>query len=417
MAEDGGGVTLKIDADTARYIANIAKAAEHTKKLGDHVKETHGPLEEMTEFAQEAGSKMLGWGGPITLATAGISVLEKGMELFHERVVSAGEALNKIRDLNQAIIGAGLGNQTSEVREAIEGNAPSMSLQQKTQFFSAYIRSNAGASVEDIGGAAAQAEKASYLGRDQGQFGGLLGDLNRVGVKNSGDVADYLLKRAPDLADRASAAIAKAPDQADDIAQLAATAGRGGKHEKQFFEKVISAFLEHGGQGKVGDYMNARTAGRAGLGELAFFQNPRNQAPAIEAGEFDRDAELALGNTEVGQDILARRAHEAAEGENYASTGGKARRKKLADAAEELQDSQGSIWQAIVRDSRGAIPFYAADKYDPTLGGEKSSGYLHHAASEAELGQYLRELIAVTKANGEKPPLRPKSGQHGEHTP
>ena len=61
MADESGGITLRIDADTARYIAEISKAAEKTKSLADPTKEIGDGWNRVGDSVKQTADRLIGF--------------------------------------------------------------------------------------------------------------------------------------------------------------------------------------------------------------------------------------------------------------------------------------------------------------------------------------------------------------------
>jgi hypothetical protein len=402
-----GEVTLKIDADTAAYLMKMVEAGAATKKnLHDTVKEAHGPMKEFGELTKDAAQILLGWTAPIGFAASAMGVLERATDAWRERLKEGSAYLDKIGSLSQAIYATGRGGEVRAIQEQLDRNAPGLDEAQKKSVFSSYIQGNAIASTEDVGRAAGSAEKASLLGRDLGQFSRIQGSLDRAGVQHSEDVANYLMQYAPDNADKAAAAIAKAPSQADDIAQLFATGERGGRGSRAMLLKVEADWAMRGSRGSIRDSINPRVAGREGMIDMKFLADPHNQAPAVQAGMLEQDAAASLENPELRVQYEERLTQVSAEQRNFREVSSEVRRRRLATAAESAQDARHGWIGNVLRDADLA-----------TFDGEVSYSRLKRDLSEPELLAYLKNIRDSNARLATPPPLRPRTGQHGEHSP
>ncbi len=408
MGEDGG-VTLKLDADTARYIAGIAKAAEANKQLIDQKKKLGVNMKELTDQAGEFARHVVGWSGPLTAAAAGIYVLDKATEQWSKKLQSAKDAMNEIADLSGSIIAGGRGHQVDAIRSAIDAGAPGLNGGQKNAFFKGYNAANPTASMDDIRSAAGAANTVGLLGRDVGSFAGLQGSLQRSGVANSGDLANYLQTYAGDGADKAASLIAKNPGQATQIAQLFATAQRGGKGTSGLLDRASADFAARGGTGNFSDSLNGRVAGAGGADDLAYLLNPANAAPAFKTGGLDAAMQQAMADPDLATRIKAKIIREQGQDAAYAGAGSRARASDLGSAFAEKQGSGESTVGHLVRNFGWLVPSPVSALSPVT----NTNAWMKNVASEESLNErYLKEIADQTKA----PVVAPRLRRQGEES-
>lgn len=345
---DDGGVTLRIDADTARYIAGIAKAAQANKALHDSTKESAAHMKEITGLAGEFASKVAGWTGPITAASGAFFFLDKATEAWSKKLEHAKDAMSEIADLSSSIIGSGRGQQLEAIRSAIDAGAPGLSGAQKDAFYKSYNAAHPKASVSDIQSAAGSANTIGLLGRDVGSFASLQGSLQRSGVANSGDLANYLQTYAGDSADKAAAMIAKNPGQASQIAELFATGARGGRGPVSLLDRASADYVARGSHGDFSTSLNRRVAGPAGADDLAFLQDPKNKAPGFRAGGLDEAMRMAREDKEVRIRIQTAESREAAQDADYNRAGSTVRKRAITAQTDTLLESKEDAFQSAM---------------------------------------------------------------------
>lgn len=398
-----GGVTLRVDADTARYIAGIARAAQANQGLISDTKGLGGVLNQLTSAGVAIGQTFASWAGPIGLASAGVAVLDSIMASYTKKLDDAKKAWSEIAGLNQSIIASGRGSEAGAIRGAIDAAAPTMSGQQKVAFYRSYSTNNPNATAGQYGSAATAANSAAILGRDVGQFSDIMGQLDRAGVKDAGDMTNYLMQNAPGVAEKAAQAIAKSPQNAAEIAQTVATAGRGGKGTVSLVNQALAAFVQQGGRGSLSANINTRTAGPGGADDLRYMLDPSNRAPAFVPGGLANAEALARADQEVGAQIIVRESEERSQDNAYGLVGEKARRKAVGKALENEQDARHGEFYNLARDTVG-------DLFRGSFS-EKSATQLNHYTSI----ELLKEIAADNKKRNA--PSAPRVSRHGENGP
>jgi hypothetical protein len=325
---------------------------------------------------------------------------------------SATDAIAEIGDLSGAIIASGRGGQAAEIRSAIDAGAPGLSGEQKVSFYERYSTANPTASPDQFRAAAKSANTAGLLGRDVGNFAGLQGSLERSGVKDSADLANYLMTYAPDAADKAGATIAKAPGQATQIAEAYATAYRGGKGTMSLIDRASNQFAAGGGRGDFASRINAQSAGPGGMDDLAYMNDPRNRAPGFRAGGLDEAMRLAAKDPDLAARIASTVIGESAQDDAYNNAGGAARRKMVGGAVANKLDSQGSLVGNLVRNygwMGGIVTPGGLDAAQFT----KSRFFLENIASTDDLStKYLKDISDKVTA----PVVAPRFRRHGEES-
>lgn len=295
------GVTLVIDANTARYIANIARAAEANKHLHKSATDAMEAIHKMGDFAKEAAQTLVGIAIPLTAGSLGISLLEKGTEAWTEQLKEARDILKETQDLYGNFARVGMGKQAPQIEEAMRKASGNLSIPELGGIVSAVTAPGArpDAKEEDFVRAASVGGRAKKAGMNPASFVGMWERLDANGVPNAEDLAFYQQKYIGDD-DKFTAAAVKAPGQAADIARYyAGAAAAGDKETKSELRKLVEAWTSFGAQGTFKDFLGSGMAvrtvgGREHMNTLHYLQT--HQGPEVLGGTLDRAVRSANAN-------------------------------------------------------------------------------------------------------------------------
>lgn len=404
MADDGG-ITLKIDADTAAYLTKMIEAGAATKKhLHDPMEEASKKFEKLGEgvkdLASEAITKL---GGAVSVLGAASLIVDKTFEAWRENIKKAGEGLRDMATMAQTLIGAGRGGQSKEIIEAVDKNAPNLSAAQKNAFTASYLSGNPGASVEAIGEQAGNAQKAVSIGRDAGAYSRLAGSLDRSKVPDSGNLANYIMQFSPGNEDQVGGMIALNPGEATNIAQTSATLSRApGKVGTTYLRKVNEGLALGMGWSQASAYARQSPEGRVAGNFLA---DPRNAAPSLSAASLDNEAAQAAADPNISTNMMAA-GSEARTADNRAGQMGDWAR------VDELGNKALAEWRSTQGFIKGQLGIG-----QPKAIGRWQAESMRHTSTDPVPPQLMNDLVGVLKdlAGSVKPePVRPRLGGNGE---
>ncbi len=338
MGDTVGTATLVLDADTSKFIVEMARAHQATQKITEGVKETHAPMGKFLEVAKHVSGELFQMSIPLTGVAATVAVIEAGFERWRERIRETREIMVDVAHLNQAIIASGRGPETKDIREAITAATPGIDEKARVDLYKAYTGAggNTTATVGAIGQMAKSANDVAAIGRDPVAFAKLMGGLDFAKVDHSEDVANYLMQNAGDNADRALQVIQKNPAQAEDIAKLFAAAVRGGKGSMSLMNKLAGDFMSRGGKGSLAQFVRRSgraIAGREGADDLKLLLNA--QGPEIQHGQLAGEAAQARQDPEAGSLIYTKEIEGRSREIEAEDVGAKALRKTRKEAEKE----------------------------------------------------------------------------------
>ncbi len=397
MADDG--ITLKIDADTARYIARIAAAAEKTKELHKPLKEAGQRLEKMNDFAKDALQTMTGLAIPMTVAGGLLSALEKGAEGWKEQLQKGRDALREAVALNQILAQAGLGGQATAVTRAMGKAAPSLKIAELTAIASG--TTGAGGLIKASQSDLVSAAKAGALAQDAGitdlrGFAANRAALLRNGVTGGVDnLAAFATNRIGEGSDRALAMVAKQPQGAQEIFGMFAAARAGGKQSVGALQKVLDAYDLTGGRGSLTEFthsgMAMRAVGRGGMDDLRLIEKYAKQ---FNVKDFDLQ-KMAEENGGDSTTALQQRTEEleagAERGVLYGTGGGK----DAIARVRKMQLKRATIEKVFANTPMGAAA-YDMPNIAQIMDLAKGNGNIDYAAlrsqAQDELAKQLKEL-------------------------
>ncbi len=334
-------VVLKLDADAARYVAEIVKAAERTKDLGKGAKETKDYFTQAGDAIEQAGTKlgkMATIGGLVAVGVAAatkgyfewVAALERGEKAAKSIVDALRGAAHSASDLKD------LGN----IRDQIMGMNSPLSMDQRVAAVNSFRQNAPGASSGSAINAVRAASQADIAGMDATQFAGHVGKLTNAGLGNhAGDIAAFLTQRG---GAQGGAAI-------EEMASLGIDAGSGGAVDALGY--VSAAAATPGGmgvmstihaqwmkQGKPGTF--AKFAATAGFNALGIDQMPTQKA--IQSRLDAENAAAANVNGYLGQQagevmkspidltrITTRAVNARTEADDYRQRGESASNKEL----------------------------------------------------------------------------------------
>jgi hypothetical protein len=280
MANDTGGITLKIDAETAGFIAQISNAAAHSKKLHEGPKEAGEHMHKLTEFTRDFASEVAGVAAPLGVAGALIMSAASGVESWKRNLEDTEKVLTRVTDLHRALARVGLGKEAEEYTKIMHEAGPSLKPEQLPAVFGAITAPGgfSDTSSKDfkqiVERQIKQADMANKAGLDPTEFAGINARLDSSGVQQSQELSHYAMTQiGAENREQAITSAIEAPDEAIGILQTYAGASRTpGKGVKGVLNKLMGDWLAHGKKGSFHDFINSGTArrlvGREGKGYL-----------------------------------------------------------------------------------------------------------------------------------------------------
>jgi hypothetical protein len=199
MADESGGITLRIDADTARYIAEISKAAEKTKSLADPTKEIGDGWNRVGDSVKQTADRLIGFSIPMTAtaaAAAGISLI---FEEWNRKLQTGKDALESIQRTQAAMASVGLSGQIAQsTMISMRGAAPGMSDEEITGLVQGVKKEYPGASAGQLTGIGARANIARQAGMNPIEWGTIFAGLESTGVEGPADKSTFALQHIRD---------------------------------------------------------------------------------------------------------------------------------------------------------------------------------------------------------------------------
>ncbi len=373
MANEGG-TTLRIDAETAAYIAKLSALAESHEKVTKHV-------DGWGKASEHVLSKITAMAGPLVLVEELTRKAGEAFAEWNEDIKKAGESTDLlVNKLRMATVKTGENRQ--QVAAEITAAKGPMSYEQAVGFYSQF-RGSAPDSAKNItagrvAGAGAQAMTAGY---DLNEFATISGNLYGSAGGKSFDVAAMLegqlgggAQDASELIKRTSAQLGSMGPGAMNELMPFLIASAKAKDRKFSFVRGATENLRPGQ-----NVTQALTAARYRGGPLAesIFQNlpAAQQAFAGSGGALASAATNATaGDEEVTKSLETSTTKSQAETANRESLGGRAEEQAYAEANRELYRQKNRL---------GA--FFASMSPTTTIGaygrGSEIDTFLHGTAA------------------------------------
>jgi hypothetical protein len=301
MGDADGGVTLKIDADTAAYITKIAKLADHHEKVTKHTEEWGEAFGHVLDHA----AAMLTPLAAIEAASEGIrDVIEEWEKKLEKASQTSSTLVDKLRQTTAAT-----GESREAVSEQLIGTRSPLSVAERQSAFSAF-RDAAPGSARTIGAAAVVggASKAQIAGFDPTQFSGVAGNLYDFAGSQSFDVAQLLYSRLG--ASQAGSAAERlrffgekvGPDQAKSLLPYLIASFQAGDRKLSFLNSAVGDYRP--GMGPLDAYLGnsrARFQNPTLYGQIASHLPGAQRDVSSVGGLLDRSAAAALEDPEVAR--------------------------------------------------------------------------------------------------------------------
>lgn len=347
MADGEGGVTLKIDANTAAYIAKLSHLADSHEKVGKHVDDWGSAIDHALGRLKE----MI---GPLALIEGAVEAAEGGFEKWEKNIESAGKSAKElVGTLRQTTLITGENRQA--VEEALLKVTSPQSIEQRMAGYSAF-RQNAPGSAARIGAQeiGQQLASAATAGYDATQLAGIAGNVEGArGGAGSFDLAALLMARTGSNAGQASEMIRRISEKAGPggaqalLPYLLASAQAGDKRFS-FVNEALSGY--NPAFGDVGSYLQGRLA-VAPAGQRTAISSRLAGAQADIAGLdgfIGRQAATQLLDPRVAQNVQTQTSAAAAQITTY---------QKNAEAAEDAEAREANLAQ--IEATGGAEAFVA----------------------------------------------------------
>lgn len=365
-------VVLRIDADTAKYIASLAKAAQqHKDVLQPVVKETKESYKEiadtltggifntMMKLATPAGAVLAIATETSTIFSAWLEKLERAGQIA--KTLSTG--------LGQAAGSAGQLNVVGDLRKSVLANAGVMNMDTAVGAYREYIGANPGANVAQVGKAINASSVASIAQLNPGMYARAYGGLEQAGIANPADAAAFLIQQSGNQGEQAielarTLGNKLGPGNSANVPQLVAGAARIGGGGKggglKVLQTLLGAYEQRGGQGDFLQFVQTAGRGTVDGADLATLQALQRNLPALMGQQIGGTLEASAAAAQADPHIMAAESTEAIKA---------ARERKLYNKmgwSAELKELHGAIIDADVNDNLGMM------QYAPTLVGGKS---------------------------------------------
>ncbi len=255
-----GDVVLKLDADAARYVSEIVKAAEKSKDLGKGAKEAKDYYTQAADVIEQAGAK-LGKAATLggILASTGAAVYLGYKEWIEALARGEKSAAAIVDSLRRAAAQSSDLKNLGDVREQILNMESPLNLGQRVSAYGAFRqaapRASSGAAVNAVRAASA----ADVAGLDATQFARNYGKLYGGFGEQSGDAAAFLMQRGGEQGGAAidqlsSMAAVLGGDQARNSLPIISAASRtpGGLG---VISPLMDSFIKRGSHGSFSDYV------------------------------------------------------------------------------------------------------------------------------------------------------------------
>ncbi len=408
---DEGGVTLRIDANTAAYIAKLSELADSHEKVTKH-------LDGWGSAAEHAVGKLAAFIGPLALIGTAVKAVEVGFEAWKSHLESAGKTTQTLVD-NLRRTTAQTGENRQAVEDQLTGIVTPQSVADRVAGFNAF-RQNAPSSSTRIapGEIARKLGQAEIAGYDPTQLAGIAGNVEgaRSG-SGSFDLAALLLSRIGSNADQASGLIRRLGEKAGPGGAQAAlpyllASSEAGDRRFSFLSDAENAYTP--AQGDFATYMQRRlrTAkpDQRGLaasiqGRLAGAQRDIAGLPGFLEGR----AQEALGDDSVRESEQNKVLRSQAEIEKYRrnkeTEEGYARR----DALRDLSSADDSVDAALGPNIHEAVQ-RATGKY---RGEDYAAGKLGELAGSG--GGTVRTNALIEEQNAIMRERRLRTDAHPDH--
>ncbi len=178
-------IVLKIDADTARYIAKLSQMAETTKGITKPVKEANQLWEAGVEILGRKIMKLTAIGAAVEVVRAGAEGVTEIYDHWIERLAEAQKAMERIAQAGKGPLG-GTPQGPGAARGALMGLDSQLSNDQRFAAYAAYRQAHPGATQAQGVSAVEAASEADRGGLNASEFAGALGKLRGLG----GDAKD-----------------------------------------------------------------------------------------------------------------------------------------------------------------------------------------------------------------------------------
>ena len=202
MADDSGGITLRIDADTARYIAEISKAAEATKKLADPTKDLGTQWDKAGASTKGVLDHLVGFAVPLTAAGAMVAGIDALFGEVNKKLRIGKEVLEEMNRVQKDFSASGLsGKEIEDASERMRKAAINLNESQLAGIVNV-VRGPGGAYPQatpgQLEGIARKAGVAAEAGMDPVAWANAYSKLEQKGVAGAEDKATFTMRHITD---------------------------------------------------------------------------------------------------------------------------------------------------------------------------------------------------------------------------
>ncbi len=406
-------IVLKIDADTARYIAKIAQMAEATKGVAKPVKEANELWEAGVEIVGRKIMKLTAVGAAVEVIRAGAEGVTEIYDHWIERLNEAHKAMERITQAGKGAVG-GTAQGPGAARGALMNLDSQLSNEQRFSAFAAYRQAHPGATTEQGVAAVQAASEADKGGLNATEFAGSLGKLRGLG-DNAKDIAALALGRGGaqgsgivDLLSEITAKSGAAQAKAALPLALSAASTVGGL---DVLKQGYSAFSSQGRQGSFADtFQNNGLSLVPGLATRKTMQDinagvGKNQ---FTNGYFGAIAGSGEGDPLNALDIANRRYAADEENFNVRVNGASAIRKMATKEFQETYDKNSVMNPMFSKNANELLQRSGYYDNDPN---HAISAAARHATEQREIAAKLEEQNEMMR--NQKSPAIGTQGEGG----
>ncbi len=404
-------IVLKIDADTARYIAKIAQMAEATKGVAKPVKEANELWEAGVEIVGRKIMKLTAVGAAVELVKIGAEAVTEQYDHWIERLNEAKKTMESIAQAGKGPLGGSAAGPGAD-RGALLGMNSQLSIEQRFGAYNAFRQAAPGSTSAQRIEAVRAASDADAAGLGANEFASGIGKLRGLG-ESAKDVTALALGKG---GAQSSAII-------DLLAQI--TAKSGAEQAKNALPLALSAAQQNGGvgllsqaysafssQGRQGSFADTfRTMGQSlvpGIGDQATLRAINGGArPVQTSGQFQAMVGAAEGDLVNQADTTTRSYATRKQIREYTENIGDSLHRQADETFKEYYGKKGLFKTPFINSALRAAHFYDSSSDEGTADAAKTANNLD------DLGRRFTEAIEKQTSDQRAPAI----GTQGEGGP
>ncbi len=356
MGESDGGVLVRIDADTASYIAKLSRMAEGHEKVTKHAEGWGDAVEHVISGFTKALV-------PLMLIESTVEVIKDGIEAWNKQIERAGQTadvlVSKLRRTTA---------QTGENREVVASQLlneqSTLSVAQRQAAYAAYRQAAPGSATSvSAGEVVRRAGQAEIAGYDPEQVSRLAGNLHGVFSGKSFDAAALLLNKTGDNADSAAEMIRRlsnkaGPETAQQLAPYLIASAQAGDKRFSILNGLVGGY--NPAFGSISDYIS-NSKFRVSADQRNAYEGMMRRVPGAQGdianldGYIERRAQGALGDESVSTSMETKYFNSAAEVAEYEKEGARAERRERKAARQRLNAVSDPIDASAIPNIHEAI--------------------------------------------------------------